>query len=97
MNSSGIQYENGIIDSPPENPPPPWTVLSCELGIPFIDRVLVSHAHVAARADGDDVIQRGWTSFAFGYVMAALVVKHGHLVCAPGHCTFRIKDSSNLD
>ena len=96
MNSSGMQYEKGIINSPSENPTPPWPMLRRKLGIPLVDRVLISHAHIAASTDRYNVVQSGRAALALWNVMTALVIKDGHLVCAPDDLALGIKESSNL-
>jgi hypothetical protein len=69
----------------------------CKLGIPLVDCVLTSHTHVAARTNGLNIVKRRCTASAFGDIMPALEIKHGHSVRAPHHLALCFEDSTRLD
>jgi hypothetical protein len=63
----------------------------CELSIPLVNRVAISHAVVTARADGNQIINICLTAPTLGDIVSALKVEHTDTVTTPYNPTFTIE------
>jgi hypothetical protein len=71
-------------------------VCRCELCIPLVDRILVTHAQITPRANRNKVLYRHIAALTLGSVMTALVIEYIHLVRTPNDLTLSIKLATNL-
>lgn len=68
----------------------------CELGIPLVDCILISHAQVTSRANRNKVLYRHIAALALWGIVTALIVKHVHPIRTPNNFTLCIKLTANL-
>jgi len=64
--------------------------------IPLVDRITVPHANVAPRTDGNQIVDGCLAALGLGHIVAALKVKHIHLVLAPRNLALAFKYLSGL-
>jgi hypothetical protein len=67
-----------------------------KLFIPLVDCILVAHAQITARTNGNQVLHGHITTLALGSVVPTLVIKYTHLVRTPNDLTFCIKLAPDL-
>jgi len=51
--------------------------------IPLVNRIPVPHADITPRTDGNQIVDGRLAALGLGHIVAALKVKHIHLVLAP--------------
>ncbi len=62
---------------------PPLRTSVCKLLCPFVDRVTVTHAAIAAGAYGNKVVKSRLATLALWYIMATFVVEDSDPVRTP--------------
>jgi hypothetical protein len=66
-------------------------MMRCELSIPLVDGILISHAQVTTRANRNQILDCHVTALTLRSVMTALIIKYVHLVRTPDNLTLRIE------